>query len=475
MGGVLMIKDDAIIRVLLKYNFNLFRESKKMSQYMKEHLNNYYEDIINATKEENNFLSEEFIELLKEDLDHLKVISEEIVSVLSLYESGFVKDAWIKGHILFDRVRPFFLYAKLSGGSDGTFYRIRNGDFRIKSTIDSKKQKSELFHIKDNLRDRIGSYRYSVAGYPCLYLASDCELAWFECGMPKQFSYCRMSIDNSEYNALKLIDFSQRPVDFLSAISIEIINERRKKDNPFKVYEYLKKYIIMYPIIAACSVKVKNRTTNFIPEYTLPQMFMQWIREDEYIDGVYYKSSLNTDLINGMCACNVALPVKNFREDGLDQSLANKFFVSDIGYIDVSKMFEKYQKYLEELKTYKEKLFLFSIRSKYSGDYLYELSDLCDCIIKTYTALIENNYQNTDLIFTFIDNLFDHSELIYRYRKRIIKQCCEEAKNNFSIEIENIEERESQFEEFHKIVCKILYKHAVFSFNFDNLENFEKI
>ena len=41
-----MIKDDAIIRVLLKYNFNLFRESKKMSQYMKEHLNNYYEDII---------------------------------------------------------------------------------------------------------------------------------------------------------------------------------------------------------------------------------------------------------------------------------------------------------------------------------------------------------------------------------------------------------------------------------------------
>ena len=185
MGGVLMIKDDAIIRVLLKYNFNLFRESKKMSQYMKEHLNNYYEDIINATKEENNFLSEEFIELLKEDLDHLKEINEEIVSVLSLYESGFVKDAWIKGHILFDRVRPFFIYTKLSGGSDGTFYRIRNGDFRIKNTIDSKKQKSELFHIKDNLRDRIGSYRYSVAGYPCLYLASDCELAWFECGMPK--------------------------------------------------------------------------------------------------------------------------------------------------------------------------------------------------------------------------------------------------------------------------------------------------
>ena len=84
-----MIKDDRIYQVLLKYNFDLFRGDKNITEYMREHCNQYL-------------------------------------------------------------------------------------------------KKMQLFHIKKTLRNRVGAYRYSVAGSPCLYLASDRELAWFECGMTEK-------------------------------------------------------------------------------------------------------------------------------------------------------------------------------------------------------------------------------------------------------------------------------------------------
>ena len=52
------------------------------------------------------------------------------------------------------------------------------------------------------------------------------------CGMPKQFSYCQMLIDEDNDNGLVLVDFSYRPVDVLSSITCWLLNTRRqdKKD-----------------------------------------------------------------------------------------------------------------------------------------------------------------------------------------------------------------------------------------------------
>ena len=48
------------------------------------------------------------------------------------------------------------------------------------------------------------------------------------CGMPKQFSYCQMLIDEDNDNGLVLVDFSFRPVDVLSSITCWLLNARRK-------------------------------------------------------------------------------------------------------------------------------------------------------------------------------------------------------------------------------------------------------
>lgn len=152
--------------------------------------------------------------------------------------------------------------------------------------------------------------------------------------MPRQFSYCQMIINEKGENALRLVDFSNRPINLISNINIWINNAEKEKVQ--KIYQYLLNYIITYPLAVACSIKVNERNNKFVEEYVIPQIFMQWIRESNHFDGIKYKSSLYSNLVKGMGAINIALPVKEFRKDGLGINLTSKVLVSDIGYLDVN-------------------------------------------------------------------------------------------------------------------------------------------
>jgi hypothetical protein len=52
------------------------------------------------------------------------------------------------------------------------------------------------------------------------------------------------------------------------------------------------------------------------------------------------------------------------------------------------------------------------IASEYCGDYVEDLIDLCECVINVYTALMEGNYENSDLLFTCVNALCDHVDLL---------------------------------------------------------------
>ncbi len=470
-----MIKDDRIYQVLLKYNFDLYRGNKNITEYMREHCNQFYCDICDAVKGENTFLGDDFVNLLKGGLEELHNICSAIPEILELNDRGLIKATYEKGFQLFERMKPYFYARYLWRDNGGIYYRIRQGDFRIKDGEDSKEKKMQLFHIKKIQRNRVGAYRYSVAGSPCLYLASDRELAWFECGMPKQFSYCQMLIDEDSDNGLVLVDFSFRPVDVLSSVTCSLLNARRqnKKDVDL-IYKFLLRYIMVYPFAAVCSVKVKDRNTKYVEEYVFPQLFMQWIRETDEFDGVRYKSSLNTNLVDGMGAINIALPVKEYREDGLDRRLAEKITVSDIGYLDINNDFRKYNDILENIKDYINGIQMFMNQVPFYGDYMMELIDVCKCVIKTYNALMEGNYQNSELVFSYLDLLYDHASLLYANRDLKIQEYINktEERHRQAIDEEKLKE---QFEEFHQLMNQILHKHEVFHFDFKILGNYENI
>ena len=136
-----MIKDDRIYQVLLKYNFDLFRGDKNITEYMREHCNQFYCDICDAVKGDNSFLGEDFVNLLKDELVELQDICLIIPEILELNDRGLIKATYEKGFQLFERMKPYF-YTRYSWRENGGFYyRIRQGDFRIKAGEDSKEKK----------------------------------------------------------------------------------------------------------------------------------------------------------------------------------------------------------------------------------------------------------------------------------------------------------------------------------------------
>ena len=474
VGDKCMYTEDMLFQIVMKYNYDLYRGPLDISTYMKNHFDQYINDLNKTINSENPFLGESFINKLNEKIPLIEEVCDELIDISQTYRDGYIKAAYEKSYTLFESLSPYYLSRFSWNGRDGDFYRIREGDFRIKEGESSKKKKAELFHIKNGSRHLIGAYRYSVSGFPCLYLSSSRELCWFECGMPKQFSYCQMIIEENGENALRLIDFSNRPIDLLSSTHVWLLNNRDNENEKTKIYDYLLNYIITYPLAAACSIKVSDRGSKFVEEYIIPQIFMQWVRESEKFDGIRYKSSLNSSLVNGMGAVNIALPVKRFRNDGLCENLTSKIAISDIGFMDVNKDFEKYREYLKDIENFKNALWANRSNSEYHGEYELRLIDFCEIVLKTYGVLINGRYDNSELIFSYIDCLLDYAYTIYSSKESIVNYC---LKNAYPDEKDRVNPSriETHIDTFYSLITKVVHKHAVFNLDFVNHGNFEKI
>jgi len=471
-----MYKGDLLFQRLLKYDFNLYRSSLDVPSYLDNHFKKYIKDIEEALAGNNPFIGVDFCSKVSDNLTLIRDICNKIVEVGNIYRDGRIKDAYETAYKLFSSIEPYFLSSFSWKKREGDYYRIRQGDFRIKPKEDSKQKKAELFHIKGNKRNLIGAYRYSIHGFPCLYLTSGFELGWFESGMPKQFSYCRMNIEETGENALRLIDISNRPMNLLPNIQMWVLNIKDDVDKRKNVYKYFMNYIITYPLAAACSIKVKDRGEKFVEEYVIPQMLMHWIRENGGYDGIKYKSSLNTTLVEGMGAINVALPVKKFRGDGLCESLTSKISVSDIAYLDVNEDFKKYKQYLQDIEEFKNELLNKRIRDNYCGGYALKLIDICQYINTTYYSIINGEYLNNVLLHQ-IDCIADFISTIRENKNSIIEKNIDEVRGKYpkinESELQN--EISVDIDRFCELVRKVVYKHTAFSFSKEKLDNFEKI
>jgi len=471
-----MYKDDELFQVLLKYDFDLYRNKSDVPSYLEEHFENYICDIERAASGNNPLLGSDFCSQLLINIATLKTICNDLVKISRINRNGQIKEAFEIAYNLFSSIEPYYLSRFSSAQRDGMFYRIRQGDFRVQSGEDGRKKKAELFHIKDNSRNLIGAYRFSIPGFPCLYLTSGFELGWFESGMPKQFSYCRMLIEDSGVNALRLIDISNRPVDLLSSLHVWILNAKNDQDELSKIYKYFMNYIITYPLAAACSIKVKDRGDRFVEEYVIPQMFMNWIREHGSHDGIRYKSSLNTSLVLGMGAVNIALPVKKFRADGLCENLTSKIMVSDIAYLDVNTDFIKYKQSLSEIQDFKNDLWNKKIRGSYSGSYALRFIEICETINATYNSIINGGHLN-EVVLHQIDCLADYVYTIQENKEGIISRSIAEVERLYTAidKAKLHKEISDDIDDFYKLVTQVIHKHAVFDLSNEDILNFEKI
>ncbi len=187
---------------------------------------------------------------------------------------------------------------------ESDFYRIRihKENFPL--------SKKNFFHIPFDLRGKIKTQRFSIPGFPSLYLGTSSYVCWEELNRPNLNDFHIVKLKNTE--TLRVIDLSPPKGTSLS---------------PYEFY----KHLMIWPLVFTCSIPVRNYNDNFKPEYIIPQLLLQWVRKNDKIDGISYQTT-HIDFTNSLSEgefVNVVLPVKENKTRGLCSELERKFLMTE--------------------------------------------------------------------------------------------------------------------------------------------------
>jgi len=241
------------------------------------------------------------------DMDSL---NKMILECLNLYAQAKIADSIIKFHdILRTKTSFLTLVVDPAKKEDKNWYRMRlqEDEKRVFSA-------NEMFHIPFNLRHKVSLARYSVSGYPCLYISRSVWATWEEMHEPK------------------LSDFTVSRLELQSSINVLDLRVPVWHDN-YDEKELLKQ-LYTIPLVLACSVKVKYPKDNFKPEYIIPQLVMLAIAySDVPYMGCAYTSTRRNPIFTWpdiRLLDNIALPVKLVNQtQKLCPKLCSLFKVSD--------------------------------------------------------------------------------------------------------------------------------------------------
>lgn len=147
--------------------------------------------------------------------------------------------------------------------------------------------RDRVFHTPYRMRSKISTSRYSIAGFPSLYLGTSLELCCEEVhynpheqfALASQFQLVRYY----EYNNIfiKVIELAIKPQDFLNKKESDNFQNRNMRLFPrgrLSDTDLRSAYLLWYPLIAACSFIRVNKKDPFAAEYIIPQLLMQWVR-----------------------------------------------------------------------------------------------------------------------------------------------------------------------------------------------------
>ncbi|KSU64597.1 hypothetical protein AS034_01810 [[Bacillus] enclensis] len=196
-----------------------------------------------------------------------------------------------------------------------TYFRIRenNGGSSHNFT------RGEMFHIPFELRSLVSTQRFSIPGLPSIYLGSTLYVCWEEMNRPN-FKNLNCSMYKSR-KTLTLIDLGIPPL-FIA----KYCDQKLKKGENALVENILKTYFLLWPLIAASSVKVNKKNHPFKPEYIIPQLLLQYVTNEKEFDGIRYLS-VNTSYSpnNYLLHHNYVFPAKTVEEEGHCKELLDYF------------------------------------------------------------------------------------------------------------------------------------------------------
>lgn len=137
----------------------------------------------------------------------------------------------------------------------------------------------QMFHIPFQLRTKVNTQRYSLPGYPCLYISRSVWDCWEEMHEPKLSDFC--------VSCLKVVN------------SFKILDLRIPSENEITI-DNIEKILCTLPFVIACSVPVLFPDDNFKPEYIIPQLVMLGLVNNYQVVGVHIRLHKEMIFSNGI-------------------------------------------------------------------------------------------------------------------------------------------------------------------------------
>jgi len=289
--------------------------------YLKQLLDNYelffnekLNDIIN---DEIPFIDGEKDVILKK----IYSLNRTIKKTIDLYFQGKPYEANKIFNLGLEKVYLKTIQYETEIAEGKNFYRARPDN----STFYKRK---DLFHIDFKSRTLVSTNRYSIPGFPALYLGDSSYVCWEEFDKPKFKNLWFSRLQNKK--KIKIIEVLLLD-DFLN--KVESISNKDLK------FTHILRYFIYFPLTIASTIKVKNIKHNFKPEYIIPQMLLEYVISNPEIDGIRFPSTkIDYKLLKQVDSYNYVFPVKTNKDVGLCEKLISLFKLTNPTSLEVEEL-----------------------------------------------------------------------------------------------------------------------------------------
>ena len=160
--------------------------------------------------------------------------------------------------------------------------------FRATAVPDNQPyQRERIFHTPYSMRSCVSTTRYSIAGFPSLYLGTSLELCCEEIHLNPHKGFCIAArfepnvYFKYEDKPISFIDLAIKPQDFFIDQGENYWEKGRSVNANILTDSNVRgAYLSWYPLIAACSYIRVSKEAPFAAEYIIPQLLMQWTRSE---------------------------------------------------------------------------------------------------------------------------------------------------------------------------------------------------
>lgn len=171
------------------------------------------------------------------------------------------------------------------------FFRMRvEKDNWLRKNIDH----TGMSHIPFSLRGIVKTQRYSVPGYPCLYLGEHIRGCWEELG---RANMCDSLVSKVQARrSFKCLDLSMPPKErWQEAIDTVTDSEAQARHD-----DEIGKTAMLFPFVIACSFRTLDNKADFKPEYIVPQLMLQYVKDSAYATNKWKKNSRDEKTVYGI-------------------------------------------------------------------------------------------------------------------------------------------------------------------------------